>query len=97
MKLFGFITAKQTLKAKLTPKKSTLFGTISAGKTANNSVYVGDYEVTSDPERDFKLQTKSKLLTDDITVKAIPYFETSNTADGLTVYIGKEVELSYGN
>lgn len=87
------------LLGKLSSDKKTLIGTLSIDRSgdANAPVYIGDYEVTSDPERDFKLQTKSKLLTNDITVKAIPYFETSNTADGLTVYIGKEVELSYGN
>lgn len=35
------------------------------------------------------LPTKYKILVDDLTVEAIPYYETSNIANGLTVYIGE--------
>ena len=31
-----------------------------------------------------------------ITVEKIPYFETSNLSDGITAYIGSEVEVNYG-
>lgn len=32
-----------------------------------------------------------KLLTDNIVVAKVPYFETSNDSNGNTAYIGKEV------
>ena len=56
-------------------------------------VYGGDYEVVSQPHADSYLATKDKKLTDNIHVKEIPYYETTNLSEGLTVYIGSEVEF----
>lgn len=57
--------------------------------------YTGEYEVT--PKVDAQtLPTAQKFMADDVTVFGIPYFETSNTSDGNTVYIGTEVEI-YGD
>lgn len=53
--------------------------------------YTGEYEVTLKTFDAQVLQTANKLLSDDITVKKVPYSETSNKADGKTVYIGQEV------
>lgn len=48
--------------------------------------YDGDYFVT--PRVDEQtLETDSKLMLDDLTVKAIPYYDTTNAAGGSTVYI----------
>jgi len=53
------------------------------------TVYDGEYIVT--PKTYLQtLDTDNKLMTDDVDVKAIPYFETSN-AKGITVYIGSEL------
>lgn len=49
-------------------------------------IYTDDYEVTPKTYSQ-TLDTANKLLRDDITVLEIPYFETSNDSDGLTVYI----------
>lgn len=57
--------------------------------------YMGAYEVTPKVEAQV-LPTAKKLMADDVTVKAIPYYETSNLSDGETVYIGTEVEI-YGD
>lgn len=57
--------------------------------------YTGDYEVTPAVESQ-TLPTAQKLMEQDMTIKAIPYFETSNDFDGKTVYIGSEVEI-YGD
>lgn len=52
--------------------------------------YDGDYEVT--PSRGEQiLQTAYKVMSDDVTIKEIPYSETTNLAGGTTCYIGKEV------
>ena len=56
-------------------------------------VYSGNYEVVSKANEDSYLETKNKKLTDNIHVKEIPYFETTNLSNGLTVYIGSEVEF----
>lgn len=54
--------------------------------------YDGPYVVT--PAIDSQvLSTAQKRMTDNMTVKAIPYFQTSNPQMGETVYIGSEVEI----
>lgn len=57
--------------------------------------YTGAYEITPAVESQ-TLPTAQKLMTQDMQIKAIPYFETSNNSDGKTVYIGSEVEI-YGD
>lgn len=52
--------------------------------------YDGDYQVVPKSTEQV-LSTKDKKMTDDVTVKAIPYFETSNEEDGVTIFIGSEV------
>lgn len=75
--------------------KSELTGSISAigsliGKTSVPNDYVkydGDYEVTPLANREVVLETKDKLLIDDILVKKIPRYDVSNESGGTTVYI----------
>ena len=52
--------------------------------------YTGEYEVTPKAYIEQELETQNKVLTKNIKVKEIPYFETSNIY-GDTVYIGSEV------
>lgn len=57
--------------------------------TLNESVYdeyTGDYIVTPQTTEQM-LETSDKLMTDDVTVKAIPYYEVTNE-NGTTVIIG---------
>ena len=49
--------------------------------------YEGDYIVTPRAHEEVVLDTDNKLMTDDVTVLEIPYYETSNLS-GTTVYIG---------
>ena len=49
--------------------------------------YTGNYEVIPKTTAQI-LETAQKLMTDDLTVKAIPYYEVSNNQGGLTVVIG---------
>lgn len=53
--------------------------------------YDGKYVVTPSAEANITLETKKKLLHEDIKVNKIPYFEVSNNAGGQTVFIGSEV------
>lgn len=55
--------------------------------------YKGSYEAVSRPFKESYLETKNKRLKDNIHVKEIPYYETSNLSDGVTVYIGSDVEV----
>lgn len=53
--------------------------------------YEGDYSVT--PTVDGKtIPTQNQIMRKDVTIKPIPFFETSNTSDGTTVYIGSELD-----
>lgn len=57
--------------------------------------YMGDYEIT--PKVDAQtMPTAQKYMTDDVRIKSIPFYETSNESDGKTVFIGTEVEI-YGS
>ncbi len=58
--------------------------------------YNGTYEVTPLANEETTLKTAQTFMDSDVTVKQIPYFQTSNTSDGETVYIGTEVEI-YGD
>lgn len=49
--------------------------------------YKGSYEVTPAVD-DQTLLTKNRLMMEDLKVKAIPYYETSNLQNGKTIYIG---------
>jgi len=57
---------------------------------AEGQIYEGSYEVTPKAHSDQTLDTKGKLMTDDVTVFKIPYYETSNLFDGLTVFIAED-------
>ena len=52
--------------------------------------YEGEYEVTPKISSQ-TLATAKKLMKDDMTIKAIPYFDVSNPAGGQTIYIGSEL------
>lgn len=53
-------------------------------------LYEGEYEVTPKVESQ-SLPTKDKVLTEDVTIKAVPIYRVSNTSGGNTVYIAKEM------
>lgn len=62
----------------------------SSFQISNAETYSGEYEVIPKADEGTMLLTKNKLLTDNVTVTKIPYYETSNP-DGVTVYIASEV------
>lgn len=60
------------------------------GKVAiavDHEYYVGEYNITPKIKQQI-LSTNDKLMTDDITVKAIPFYEVSNPQGGTTFIIG---------
>ena len=52
--------------------------------------YEGPYDVTPKVTAQ-TLPTAKKLMQEDVSVRAIPYFDVSNPAGGNTIYIAKEV------
>lgn len=59
--------------------------------SVNIPVFNGDYIINPKSTQQILL-TKDKQMTDDVTIKPIPYFETSNEEDGITIFIGSEVD-----
>lgn len=95
MRLQGILTAsKCELHGKLSQNKGNLNGMLSA-RSIYAEIYDGAYSVHSKANEVQILPTANKQLTKNITVEKIPYFETSNLSDGITAYIGSEVEV-YG-
>ena len=98
MRLHGTLTAaKGELHGNLSPNKGSLHGTLSAGTVIGVELYEGAYTVHSAVHEAQELPTANKQLTKNITVEKIPYYETSNMSDGITIYIGDEREVEiYG-
>lgn len=63
----------------------------AAYMAANVHEYEGPYEITPKAWDNQILETEGLLMTDDVTVFKVPYYETVNLFDGKTVYIAEEV------
>lgn len=59
--------------------------------TPKVETYTGAYEVTPAVVSQ-TMETAQKFMTDNVTVKAIPFFQVGNTSGGDTIYIGKELD-----
>lgn len=85
------------LHGTLTAAKGELHGTLSAVTGISVELYEGAYTVHSAVHEAQELPTANKHLIKNITIEKIPYYETSNLSDGITVYIGDEREVEiYG-
>lgn len=62
------------------------FGEVFKVKT--DDVYTGSYDVVPSVYDQQTLETKDKLLTDNITVHVVPYAEIINLSGGYTATIG---------
>lgn len=56
-------------------------------ETVEGEHYEGDVDITPSPSSDITLETEGYLMDSDVTVRKIPYYETSNES-GITIYIG---------
>lgn len=63
----------------------------AAYMAANVHEYEGPYEITPKAWDNQILETEGLLMTDDVTVFKVPYYETVNLFDGKTAYIAEEV------
>lgn len=87
----GLVKNQHGVLTGLIKPRRMLTGLVRYGKGGSGSSdvsdYDGEYSVTPKAEEQ-TLPTKDKRLTEDLTINAIPYYETSNEEDGLTVFIG---------
>lgn len=86
--LTGSISAECTLSGKLSCKGG-LSGKISIMREYD--YYGGSYKVIPKAFESQALQTTNKVLGEDVIITEVPYYETSNTSNGTTAYIAKEV------
>lgn len=64
----------------------------SEGKWSADSLptYDGEYSVTPKVNSQ-TMETEGKLMSDNLTINSIPYFDVKNQSGGNTIYIGEEV------
>lgn len=86
--LKGTISGRNTLSGKLSGE-SNLSGKLSIA--TDFDAYTGEYEVVPSAFHTQTLPTANKVLNEDIIVQKVPYYETSNIQNGVTVYIAEEV------
>lgn len=74
---------------------TTISGNITYGVGEGDTpiIYEGDYDVIPLAFQETVLKTKNKKLVDNIVVKEIPYYETTNLSGGNTVYIAGHIEF----
>lgn len=87
--LVGTLHGEETLQGNLASTQSVT-ATLTVPPIRGGVIYDGAYEVTPKASEQTVLETRNKLMTDDVTVLEIPYYETYNTS-GYTVYIANEV------
>lgn len=89
IKLNGSLSPVIQLKGDVKDTPDVISATMSAS-IQENPIYNGPYDVIPDARYDRTLETKDKLLTENINVSKVPFHETHNDY-GTTVYIAMEV------
>lgn len=89
--LNGTLTSAGLLHGTLVGDHHKVQGTLTIPTTSGLELYGGPYEVTPKAWEEQVLATEGKLMTDDVTVFKVPYYETSNIHDGLTVFIAEDI------
>ena len=95
----GSINALETLSGSIAADVS-LSGILSCAGGLNGrvsvtreyDVYSGEYQVVPKAFEQQVLPTSNRVLKEDVVVKEVPFYETSNDSGGITAYIGKDVE-----
>lgn len=85
--LIGTLSQPESLVGTLSQPES-ISGTLTLPTVISPDTYEGAYEVTPEAYNEQTLETANKLLTADVNVKEIPYYETTNPGGGYTVIIG---------
>ena len=87
-KIGGKLSPRSGIVGGLTGRGS-ISGSVSPAGRDNREKYTGEYVVTPHTKNEQVLDTAEKVMTDDVHVLKVPYFETSNQSNGYTVYIGE--------
>lgn len=80
---------KENIRTNMDSKGCLRASLLNAGGGVIAEEYDGEYTVIP-MVIEQKMETKKKLMKDDVTIKAIPVFRTSNES-GTTVFIGSEL------
>ena len=90
-KLIGKIKTTPNLQGSI-KQNSHLQGKLnySSYEIYNAEKYKGEYNITPLAFQQQELETKNRILEENVIVREVPFFEVSNT-EGTTVYIGSEV------
>lgn len=88
--LNGTLTSVGHLQGTLVGDHHKIQGKLTIPNVVGAETYAGPYEVTPKAWDEQVLLTDGKLMTDDVTVFKVPYYETSNIYDGLTVFIAED-------
>lgn len=75
------------LSGKISTSGNQISGIISIGSGIRKE-YQGEYSITPMAHQEQTLETADLYLTENITVKEIPFYKTSNAQNGITVNIG---------
>lgn len=82
--LVGIIKPSGSLSGSIRPN-ANLIGRVAM--SVDHEYYIGEYDVTPKIKSQV-LETRDKLMSDDVTVRAIPFYEVSNPQGGTTFIIG---------
>lgn len=82
-----FTATAQAFTPAVTSNAQRITPAMSVAMPMDVPEYDGPYEVTPAVDKQI-MPTDQKLMTDDMTINAIPYYDVSNTSGGSTVYIG---------
>lgn len=83
--LSGIVIPSVTLSESISNNERSLSGHVTV--STEYDTYSGDYDVVPQIESQI-LNTSDKLMSKDMTIKAIPYYSVSNEYDGETIIIG---------
>lgn len=83
----GTLATIQTVTG-IVSEMDTVSGGITVGGRGDYPEYDGAYEITPLPGTDQILATAGRVLTENVNVLEIPYYETTNESGGYTVSIG---------
>ena len=93
MHVYGELTGKlkesRTISGFLNAENG-ISGILNISNAVGVMPYDGIYEVTPKAWDVQTLETAHKLMTDNVTVFKVPYWETSNLYNGLTVFIAED-------
>lgn len=87
---FKIAERDQTFTFGMPKAEEMVFDSTLAIQLINTDTYTGDYVIIPKAHEEVILETKDKTMADDVTVKKVPYYETSNEV-GTTIYIASEV------